>query len=100
MFYESERIIRKNEKYEKTKAYSIVSDLKNKGLSNEEMIEATRILLNGNKNESQSAILNKVLSILEASKEIMDDTAIKEIKVDDISGTYPKCPILELHRSR
>lgn len=68
-FYDSERIVRKNEKYEKTKAYAAISKLENKGLSVSEMIEALDILLKDQNTESQQSILERAKKILESRKE-------------------------------
>lgn len=96
MFYESERIIRKNEKHKKTKAYDLISDLKKKGLSNEEMIEAIKILLNDNNNEFQDDVFNKAKCILETLEEIKNDPFPKT--VDRSNGARIECPILQLRQ--
>ena len=59
MFYDTERIVRKQEKYEKSKAYEVISALKLKGLSTKETLACIEIMsfLDTN-NESQNAILN------------------------------------------
>ena len=73
MFYESERIIYKNNKYEKLKAYGIISDLKNKGLSVNEQIEAINILLNSRNNEFQTSVLERAKTTLIAQLEIENE---------------------------
>ena len=98
MFYESERIIRKNEKHKKTKAYDLISDLKKKGLSNEEMIEAVKILLSDNNNEFQDDVLNKAKSILEALEEIKNGSV--SFKMPSTGSISIECPILRLQRKK
>jgi hypothetical protein len=59
MFYDTERIVRKQEKYEKSKAYDVISALKHKGLNTKETLACIEVMsfLDSN-NESQIAILN------------------------------------------
>lgn len=59
MFYDTERIVRKQEKYEKSKAYEVISTLKHKGLSTKETLACIEVMsFLDNNNESQQAILN------------------------------------------
>jgi len=73
MRYESQRIISKNQKYEKTKAYTTISKLKSKGLSISECISAVKILLKDDNTESQQAILKKALSYLSLEQGVVDE---------------------------
>jgi hypothetical protein len=69
MFYETERIVRKQQKYVKIKAYSTISRLENKGLSVSEMTNAIDILLTDENTEFQQDILKLAKHILESRKE-------------------------------
>ena len=93
MFYESERIVRKQQKYEKTRAYAIVNDLQRKGLSHQEMIEAVNILLMSENTECQQAILEKAKLILSAQKEIMDEESTNRSDNGDDDNSVD-CPII------
>ena len=64
MFYDSQRIVTKNENYEKTRAYNIVSDFRAKNLSTEDSLSMIDILLKDNPNESKTSILNRARTIL------------------------------------
>ena len=66
MFYENERIIRKNQKYEKIKTYAIISDLEGKGMPAEEMIEVIDILISNDNSEFQTDVLKRAKIILES----------------------------------
>ena len=69
MFYDTERVVRKQLKYEKLKAYSTISKLESKGLTVNEMINALEILLTDSNTEFQQCVLEKAKGILEARKE-------------------------------
>ena len=64
MFYESERIVRKNENYEKTKAYAVISELESKGLSVQESISMIDVLLKDTPTESMASSLEKAKNLL------------------------------------
>lgn len=59
MFYDTERIVRKQERHEKSKAYEVISALRLKGLNTKETLACIEVMsfLDSN-NESQKAILN------------------------------------------
>ena len=87
MFYDTERIVRKQEKYEKSKAYEVIGALKHKGLNTKETLACIEIMsfLDSN-NESQKAILNLAHQIvtshveqehLDAENLIVADNLIK-----------------------
>lgn len=69
MRYETQRIINKNQKYERTKANAIIRKLKMKGLSTYKCVDAIKILLKDDNTESQKAILEKALSYLNLEQE-------------------------------
>ena len=57
-FYESERIIRKQERYEKSKAYDIIGTLKCKDLSMPEVLACIEVMSKNVENsESQVSVL-------------------------------------------
>ena len=61
MFYEDERIIRKNEKYEFIKAKSILNDLQKKGLTQHEVLDAVQVMESEvGITEFKQAVLKKV----------------------------------------
>lgn len=69
MFYDAERIVRKQKRYEKLEAYGVISTLETKGFSVSEMIDAVDILLTDDNNETRQAILERAKHILETRKE-------------------------------
>lgn len=68
-FYDSERMIRKQQKYEISKAYNTIDSLRTKGLKEEEIIKALKILLKDENTEFQAKVLTRAIEILETSKE-------------------------------
>ena len=72
MFYESERIIAKNKKYVNIRAYSILHELKYKGLTSAEQVASVDILLEDETGEFQINVLNKAKEILEAMEKKND----------------------------
>jgi hypothetical protein len=85
MFYDTERIVRKQEKYEKSKAYDIISTLKLKGLSTKESLACIEIMsfLDSN-NESKNAILNLAHQIITSHIEQEHLDAESLIVVDNL----------------
>ena len=72
MFYESERIVAKNKRYVNIRAYSILHELKNKGLTPAEQVASVDILLEDETGEFQIDVLNKARAILEAMEKKND----------------------------
>lgn len=72
-FYDSERIRRKQAKYEKIRAYDLVHKLKDRGFSQSDSIDAINILLQDENTEFESSILISARSILESRKEAEND---------------------------
>jgi len=68
-FYDTDRIVRKQQKYEKLKAYGIINKLEKGNLSNEDMVKAVDILLKDENTEFQQDILNRAKAILVSRKE-------------------------------
>lgn len=98
MYYESERIVRKNLKHENTRAYAVIKGLEVKSLSTKETIEAINILLEDENTEFQAAVLNRANTILKARKEIVDekeDTTKND--TGDVDNTIA-CPVLRHQR--
>ena len=75
-FYESERIIRKNRKYVKSKAYDAYRDSQKKGLSDEEIMHACECAMKHTNvlNETQIDILGVVRNIAKSNLEKNDET--------------------------
>ncbi len=92
MFYETERIVSKQLKYEKTKAYTTISELESKGLSTKDMIGAINILLEDDNTELRVAVLKKAKAILEARKEITDEETMHGHA--DTGPNNDICPII------
>lgn len=69
MFYENERIIRKQAKVINLKAYEIIQDLETKGLNNQEIISCINLLLKEDSTEFQKDILEHALKTLNLRKE-------------------------------
>ena len=57
MFYETHRMMRKQAKYEKTKAYEIIESLRSSELSDDEVLASLDILLNGDNTETFKSVL-------------------------------------------
>ena len=98
MRHESQRIINKNLKYEKTKAYATISKLKNKGLSVSESIKAVKILLTDDNTESRQAILEKALIYLELEQETTNGQEELNQTNPDNSCNLSVCPVLSYTR--
>lgn len=71
MFYESSRIVNKNQKYVKTMAYNAINKALSLGISYEEIIVMNEIALKDSSlSEIQVEILNKIHSLSQASVEL------------------------------
>lgn len=69
MFYENDRIVRKQKRFVNTKACEMISDLESKGLKSEEVIAALELLLEDETNtEFRTDIINRALAILNAKE--------------------------------
>lgn len=99
MFYESERIIRKQAKVVNTKAYEIIHDLEAKGLSNQEIISCVSLLLKEDNSEFQRDILEHALKTLNLKKESKDVTKIDTSYVFVDGRVQPKSSRFELNNS-
>lgn len=64
MFYDAERIVRKNEDYEITKAYAAVNDFESNGFSHKEALSMIDVLLKDDLTESRASILGKARILL------------------------------------
>lgn len=79
MFYESERIIRKNRKHIKSKAYSAYETAKNTGMSDEEIVAASTGVITADKdmlNETQIDIISMTRKIALSNMEKIDEEVI------------------------
>lgn len=64
MFYESDRIVRKQQRFTDMKARELISDLESKGLKNGEVTAALELLLKDNNNsEFRVDIINRAISV-------------------------------------
>jgi hypothetical protein len=69
MFYDSSRIIDKQEKYEKIRAYDVIFCLEKTDLSNENMIETIDLMLSKAELDFHKSIFTKAKNILLTRKE-------------------------------
>lgn len=93
-FYESERIVRKQQKYEKLKAYEAISKLENKGLSTTEMIDALNILIKDDNTEFRHDVLNRAKAILTSRKESDSDNEGSSINNFKLKCNNESCPVI------
>ena len=68
-FYESSRIIDKQEKYEKIRAYKVIDSLEKDGLSDEKMLTVISLLIGKTQLDFEKSVLSKALNIVNARKE-------------------------------
>jgi len=73
MFYESYRIINKQQKYEKSRAYDIIDELNKRGFSSESIIKILDSFISCTKSETDVAIFKKAKNISMANKERSND---------------------------
>jgi hypothetical protein len=69
MFFDSARIVEKQEKYEKIRAYDIIDSLEKKNFSLDKMLVVLDFLSCKTDNDFRKAILYKAKKILQARKE-------------------------------
>lgn len=91
--YDTERIIRKQQKYVKLKAYQAIADLNKKGLSGVKAIDALDILLDSDNSEFQQEVLAKAKSILKSQEENDDQ---ENSLSDNVNRNHDdvRCPLL------
>lgn len=76
MFYETERIVNKQQKYIKQKALNILNSFSDKKLSKEEIIACLDIMLNQDNTETKTDILNMARVIVLSKQEKNDDEKV------------------------
>jgi len=69
MFYDSARIIEKQQKYEKIRAYEMIESLEKTGLSSEYVLCALELMSKRSNSEFQLSVISKAKVILIARKE-------------------------------
>jgi hypothetical protein len=74
MFSESMRIVEKQEKYEKIRAYGVIDSLEKNGMSLDKMLLAVDILLSKASLEFDVAVLTKAKNMLDVRKEKNEGT--------------------------
>jgi hypothetical protein len=87
MFYETDRIVRKQQKYEKIRAYALIDEQKSNGLSDAEIIASIDVLLGGKNNEFQVGVLRLAREILKFKGENCE--TLDNGTDDDDSGLRP-----------
>ena len=75
VFYESSRIIDKQEKYEKIRAYRVIDSLEKDGLSDEKMLTVINLLISKTQLDFEKSVLSKALTIINARKEKNESSA-------------------------
>lgn len=84
MFYESERIVRKQLNYTKSKAYDVIRDLESKGLSDKEIASCINLLIKNGPSEFQMDVLNYALKTVT----LREETPHAEIQAFDSSYNF------------
>jgi hypothetical protein len=85
VFYESSRIIDKQEKYEKIRAYRVIDSLEKDGLSDEKMLTVINLLIGKTQLDFEKSVLSKAINIINARKEknetstTIDDNSINRL---------------------
>lgn len=69
MFYESSRIVEKQEKHEKLRAYDLILSLERKTENSVNLLKALDLLGKNAKNEYEASIILKAKEMLKARKE-------------------------------
>jgi hypothetical protein len=69
MFYDSARIIDKQQKYEKIRAYEMIESLEKTGLTSEYVLCALELMSRKSSSEFESSVISKAKAILVARKE-------------------------------
>lgn len=88
MFYEDERIVRKQQKYVKSKAYQKVKRLEDKGLSDDEIVGCLDVLLAQDNNETQVDILNVARNIVISRQEKVNEDDSGSIELNYVDGVW------------
>lgn len=90
MFYETERIIRKQQKYIKSKAYATINRLENKGLDDSEISACLDVMLEDDNNETQVDILNLAKTIIVSRQENVNEeiSTTDYIELTSIDGVF------------
>lgn len=84
MFFDSARIVEKQEKYEKIRAYDIIDSLEKKNFSVEKMLVVVDFLSHKASNDFRKAILHKAKKILQARKEKNEINSVASVPVSGI----------------
>ena len=79
MFFESSRIIEKQQKYEKTRAYDFIDSLEKTDMSLDTMISTLDLYMKDVDSEYKKIILSKAKSILQARKEEHESVGISNV---------------------
>lgn len=69
MFYETERVIHKQQKYVKRQALDVVSSFANKALTFDEVVACIDVMLKEDNNETRVDVLNLARNIVISRKE-------------------------------
>ena len=86
MFHESLRIMEKQEKYEKIRAYRVIDSLEKDGLSDEKMLPVLDLLMDKAELDFDKSVLSKAKHILNARKERNETSSITDIS--NINGLF------------
>lgn len=86
MFHESMRIVEKQEKYEKIRAYGVIDSLEKNYMTTDKMLLAVQVLIDKAHLDFDIAVLTKAKNILNVRKEknegnlINDDATINGLR--------------------
>lgn len=88
MFYENQRIVRKQQVYVKSRAYQKISHLERKGLSDDEIIGCLNVLLAQDNNETQVDILNLAHKIVTSRQEKANEEDSNSIRANATNSMH------------
>jgi dTDP-glucose pyrophosphorylase len=86
MFYENERIVRKQVRVVNSRAYDIIQDLESKGLGDKEIVACIGLLLKQENSEFQVDILNFALKTVNTRQESVDAAKTIDTSYSFIDG--------------
>lgn len=82
MFYETERIIEKQQRYIRRKAIDVVNSFDKESLTPDEVVACIDVMLEEDNNETRADILNKARNIVLANKESSDENLCSNKPID------------------
>lgn len=86
MFFENQRIVNKQLKYTKLRAYEIIQDLESKGLGEPEIMSCINLLMKGEISEFQQDVLEFALKTVTSRQEKSDAFQVIDSSYSFIHG--------------